>query len=168
MNLFGKPNGTEAVKAFLTGDSTGSWHVTIGNPLNPIAVIGNLTCTSSDFEFDGPLGYEDFPSKLKVTVNLKPGRYRDKGDIESMFNAGRGRIYLTPSGGLNTDKETIVDVYGKRYPQKGENKVKGRGASGARGGSATGGGTYDNEVTIQDAETKSKEFYQTMKDFANG
>lgn len=167
MNLFGKPNGTEAVKAFLTGDSTGAWHVTVGNPLNPIAVIGNLTCTSSDFEFDGPLGYEDFPSKLKVTVTLKPGRYRDKGDIESMFNAGRGRIYLTPQGQKSTDEETVVDVYGKRYPQKGENKAKNRGASGARGGSATGSGTYDDAVTISDAYSDN-DFTQKMKDFANG
>ena len=168
MNLFGKPNGTELVNAFLTGDPTGAWHLTVGNPLNPIAVIGNLTCVDSDFEFDGPLGYEDFPSKLKVTITLEPGRPRDKGDIESMFNAGRGRIYLTPSGGLNTDQETVVDVYGRQFPQKGDNKSKGRGANGARGGSATGGGTYDDKVIIQDAETKSKDFYRKMKDFANG
>jgi hypothetical protein len=168
MNLFGKPNGTQAARAFLTGDSTGAWHLTVGNPLNPIAVIGNLTCTSSDFEFEGPLGYEDFPSKLKVTVTLKPGRYRDKGDIESMFNAGRGRIYLTPKGDKNTDQETVVDIYGKKYAQKGDNKSKGRGASGARGGSATGGGTYDDEVTITDDSNKSTDFYKKMKDFANG
>jgi hypothetical protein len=168
MNLFGKPSGTEAAKAFLTGDSTGAWHLTVGNPLNPIAVIGNLTCTSSDFEFEGPLGYEDFPSKLKVTVTLKPGRYRDKGDIESMFNAGRGRIYLTPKGDKNTDQETVVDAYGKKYAQKGDNKSKGRGASGARGGSAIGGGTYDDEVTITDDSNKSTDFYKKMKDFANG
>lgn len=167
MNLFGKPSGTEAAKAFLTGDSTGAWHLTIGNPLNPIAVMGNLTCTSSDFEFDGPLGYEDFPSKLKVTVTLKPGRYRDKGDIESMFNAGRGRIYLTPKGKKNTDQETIVDAYGKKYAQKGDNKSKGRGASGARGGSTTGGGTYDDEVTITDSYNNN-DFTMKMKDFANG
>ena len=167
MNLFGKPSGTEAAKAFLTGDSTGAWHLTIGNPLNPIAVIGNLTCTSSDFEFEGPLGYEDFPSKLKVIVTLKPGRYRDKGDIESMFNAGRGRIYLTPKGEKNTDKETVVDVYGKKYAQKGDNKSKGRGASGARGGSATGGGTYDDAVTITDSYNDN-DFTRKMKDFANG
>jgi hypothetical protein len=129
--------------------------------------MGNLTCTSSDFEFDGPLGYEDFPSKLKVTVTLKPGRYRDKGDIESMFNAGRGRIYLTPKGEKNTDKETIVDAYGKKYAQKGDNKSKGRGASGARGGAATGGGTYDEEVTITDSYNNN-DFTRKMKDFANG
>jgi len=168
MNLFGKPSGTEAAKAFLTGDSTGAWHLTVGNPLNPIAVIGNLTCTSTDFEFDGPLGYEDFPSKLKVIITLKPGRYRDKGDIESMFNAGRGRIYLTPKGQKDPDKETIVDGYGKKYVQKGEGKSKGRGATGARGGAATGGGTYDDEVTITDSYDKNSDFYQTMKDFANG
>ena len=167
MNLFGKPSGTEAAKAFLTGDSTGAWHLTIGNPLNPIAVIGNLTCTSSDFEFEGPLGYEDFPSKLKVIVTLKPGRYRDKGDIESMFNAGRGRIYLTPKGEKNTDQETVVDAYGKKYAQKGDNKSKGRGASGARGGSATGGGTYDDAVTITDSYNDN-DFTRKMKDFANG
>lgn len=167
MNLFGKPSGTEAAKAFLTGDSTGAWHITVGNPLNPIAVIGNLTCTSTDFEFDGPLGYEDFPSKLKVIVTLKPGRYRDKGDIESMFNAGRGRIYLTPKGQKNTDQETVVDAYGKKYAQKGDNKSKGRGATGARGGAATGGGTYDDQVTITDSYNDN-DFTQKMKDFANG
>jgi len=168
MNLFGKPSGTEAARAFLTGDSTGAWHLTVGNPLNPIAVIGNLTCTDAEYTMDGPLGYEDFPSKLKVTISLKPGRYRDKGDIESMFNAGRGRIYLTPKEGINTDKETVVDAYGKKYAQKGDNKSKGRGATGARGGAATGGGTYDDEVTIVEDTEKSLDFYQKMKDFANG
>jgi len=167
MNLFGKPSGTEAAKAFLTGDSTGAWHITVGNPLNPIAVIGNLTCTNADFEYEGPLGYEDFPSKLKVTVTLKPGRYRDKGDIESMFNSGRGRIYLTPVGQKDADKETIVDAYGRKYAQKGENKSKGRGASGARGGSSTGSGTYDNDVTITDSYNDN-DFTRKMKDFANG
>lgn len=167
MNLFGKPNGTEAVKAFLTGDSTGAWHLTVGNPLNPIAVVGNLTCTDANFEYDGPLGYEDFPSKLKITISLEPGRFRDKGDIESMFNAGRGRIYLSPKGGTNTDQEVVVNAYGKKFTQKGDNKSKGRGASGARGGSTTGSGTYDNAVTITDSSSNN-DFTQKMKDFANG
>jgi hypothetical protein len=167
MNLFGKPSGTQAAAAFLTGASTGAWHLTIGNPLNPIAVIGNLTCTDADFEFEGPLGYEDFPSKLKITINLKPGRYRDKGDIESMFNAGRGRIYLTPKGVPDPNNETVVDAYGKKYIQKGDGKSTGKGASGARGGSATGSGTYDNEVTITDSFSNN-DFAQKMKDFANG
>lgn len=167
MNLFGKPNGTEAAKAFLTGDPTGAWHVTVGNPLNPIAVIGNLTCSTTDFAFEGPLGYEDFPSKLKVTITLVPGRYRDKGDIESMFNAGRGRIYLTPTGAKDPNAETIVDGYGQKIPQRGEGKATGRGAAGARGGTLTGGAQLQ-EIIVQDEGWKDNGFVQSMKDFANG
>jgi hypothetical protein len=64
------------------------------------------------FEFEGPLGYEDFPTKLKLTVTLRPGRPRDKADIESMFNAGKSRIYLQPEG---FDEVDTLDVnqYGK-------------------------------------------------------
>ena len=32
----------QGLKALLIGDPVGEWHVTIGNPLNPIAMIGNL------------------------------------------------------------------------------------------------------------------------------
>lgn len=167
MNLFGKPNGTEAAKAFLTGDPTGAWHVTIGNPLNPIAVIGNLTCSAADFAFEGPLGYEDFPSKLKVTITLVPGRYRDKGDIESMFNAGRGRIYLTPKGKKDPNQEVIVDAYGQKIPQRGEGKASGRFSSDARGGSLTGGSQIQ-ETIIQESGFEDDSFGQNMKDFANG
>ena len=54
MDLFGGPQGGQVAQAFLTGEATGHWHLTIGNPLNPIAVIGNLGCTKANFEFDGP------------------------------------------------------------------------------------------------------------------
>jgi hypothetical protein len=70
-------------------------------------------------------------------------------------------------GQKDADKETIVDAYGRKYAQKGENKSKGRGASGARGGSSTGSGTYDNDVTITDSYNDN-DFTRKMKDFANG
>ena len=98
MELFGSPQGTTVMNAFLTGDPTGQWHITVGNPLNPAMVIGNLGLQNAKFEFEGPLGYEDFPTKLKVTVTLKPGRPRDKTEIESMFNSGKSRMYLQPEG----------------------------------------------------------------------
>lgn len=113
MDLLGGPQGGEVAEAFLTGSPTGPWHLTVGNPLNPIAVIGNLVCTDTDFEFEGPLGYEDFPTKLTVTIKLKPGRPRDKADIESMFNAGRGRLYLSEDGVLDPSITYDVDAYGK-------------------------------------------------------
>lgn len=113
MDLLGGPQGAKVAAAFLTGDPTGPWHLTVGNPLNPIAVIGNLACTNAEFEFDGPLGYEDFPTKLAVTIKLKPARERDKADVESMFNAGRGRLYLSEDGVLDPNITYDVDAYGK-------------------------------------------------------
>ena len=122
MDLFGGPQGGQIAQAFLTGESTGQWHLTIGNPLNPIAVIGNLGCTNTTFEFDGPLGYEDFPSKLIVTVELQPNRPRDKADIESMFNAGKGRLYLPQVEVLNPGAQYNPSAYGNKDFGKGVSK----------------------------------------------
>lgn len=117
------PQGAQAVQALLSGEPTGKWHVTIGNPLNPIAMIGNLTLQDTKMKFTGPLGKDDFPSILEVTMTLKPGRPRDKSDIESMFNCGRGRLYQQPEGFadvLNTaGKEPArISGYGKGADSK--------------------------------------------------
>jgi hypothetical protein len=108
MDLFNSPQGGEIAAALLTGDPTGSWHVTIGNPLNPIAVIGNLICEKTEVQFTGPLGPLDFPENLEVSITLKPGRPRDKSEIESMFNAGKGRFYMTPAKGPDFNKEKVA------------------------------------------------------------
>ena len=114
MKLLGGPQGGQIAAALLTGEATGQWHLTIGNPLNPIAVIGNLAMQDADFELMGPLGYEDFPTKLKVTIKLQPGRPRGKDDIESMFNAGKGRLYVAEEGLIDVNKSYDVDAYGKQ------------------------------------------------------
>lgn len=92
--------------ALLTGLPVGEWHVTIGNPYRPIAMIGNLICSGFDFEMDGQLGVDDFPDLLKFTVNLKNGRPRDKGDLESIFTYGEGRSYYPPSGFIDVTNST--------------------------------------------------------------
>lgn len=104
MDLFNSPQGGMIANALLTGESTGNWHLTVGNPLNPMAVIGNLICTKTQIAFKGGLGVDDFPEILEVEISLKPGRPRDKGEIESMFNSGRGRFYLVPKGGSDINK----------------------------------------------------------------
>lgn len=114
MKLMNGPQGGQVVNALLTGDPTGQWHLTVGNPMNPIMMVGNLACTDSAVSFEGPLGFEDFPSKMKVEITLKPARMRDKGEIESMFNAGRGRIYLQPNGGRGLDDIVDVSAYGNK------------------------------------------------------
>lgn len=99
----------KGMKAILTGDPVGDWHLTIGNPLNPIALIGNLICKNIEVECNDELGVDDFPTEWKITVNLEHGMPRDKGAIESMFNRGAGRIYELPdnfekSGANNESK----------------------------------------------------------------
>jgi hypothetical protein len=78
----------------LSGYPTGEWHLVVGNPLNPIAMIGNLVCTNVDIRFNDELGPDDFPTEMIASFRLSPGRQRHRGDWESMFNRGNGRLYL--------------------------------------------------------------------------
>lgn len=115
LKMFNSPQGGQVVNSLLTGDPTGQWHLTLGNPLNPIAVIGNLACTDTKINFEGAMGVQDFPEKMIVEVSLKPARPRDKSEIESMFNAGRGRFYLQPKDGTeDINKTQNVSAYGNK------------------------------------------------------
>lgn len=114
MEMFNTPQGSQAVASLLTGDPTGNWHVTIGNPLNPIMVIGNLCMTDCEITFEGANTLQDFPEKLVAVIKLKPGRPRDKAEIESMFNAGRGRFYLQPDDVADINKTVNVSAYGNK------------------------------------------------------
>lgn len=78
----------------LSGYPTGEWHLVVGNPLNPIAMIGNLVCTNVKITFNDELGPDDFPTQMTAVFTLYPGRQRHRGDWESMFNRGNGRLYL--------------------------------------------------------------------------
>lgn len=108
---------TEGMRSVLLGVPVGNWHLTVGNPLNPIAVIGNLVCKDMQIEFGEELGPDDFPLELKCTVTLAHGMARDKAAIESMFNRGAGRIYQAPDyvrmmglDATSSDAETRVDA----------------------------------------------------------
>lgn len=112
MKLFNSPQGGQAAASLLTGDPTGQWHLTVGNPLNPMMMIGNLTCRETNVTFEGGLGVQDFPERMVVEITLKPGRGRDKLDIESMFNMGRGRFYLQPKDGVDVNDVYDETAYG--------------------------------------------------------
>ena len=100
------------MKALLTGEPVGEWHVTVGNPLNPIAMIGNLICTGVEIEFGDELGPDDFPTEIKMVVKLDHGMPRDRDAIQSIFNRGMGRIYDLPDNFEGTaDGQTKVDDY---------------------------------------------------------
>lgn len=109
----------EGMRALLTGTPVGNWHLTIGNPLNPIMVCGNLICKKMDVEFGEELGPDDFPLELKVTYTIEHAMARDKAAIQSMFNRGSGRIYKLPDYiKAVSDQETKVDKYtGRSYDE---------------------------------------------------
>ena len=96
-NLFGGNVGVagtaQAPIALLSGAPTGYWHVTVGNPLDPIAMMGNMAVTKTTVQFNDILGYDDFPTEVKFTVDLEHCTPRDNASIENMFNGAKGRFY---------------------------------------------------------------------------
>lgn len=99
----GVPGQTQAPVALLSGAPSGYWHVTIGNPLDPIAMMGNMAVTKTSIQFNDVLGYDDFPTEIKFTVELEHCMPRDNASIENMFNGAKGRFYaFTDANLLNT------------------------------------------------------------------
>jgi hypothetical protein len=93
-NALGRP-ALYAIHSFVSGADLGLWHVTIGNPRNPIAVIGNLIIDKTEMSFgDTPLGLDDFPTELKVSVTLKHCKPRDMVGIGHMFTKGETGLAL--------------------------------------------------------------------------
>jgi hypothetical protein len=98
LNTSGGKGFMQGIHSLLTGAPVGEWHVTIGNPMNPMMMVGNLICTNIKIELNDELGPDDFPTELKATITLEHAMPRDRAGIESMFNKGRGRIYSLPKG----------------------------------------------------------------------
>lgn len=113
-NQLGRPE-IYAFQTLLDGSNTGLWHVTIGNPLNPIASIGNLIIKDTQIQQLGPLGIDDFPTELKVTVTLAHARPRDSIAIERMYTKGVSAIYVPLTSykeEVNVFKEDVKEEVG--------------------------------------------------------
>lgn len=91
-NQLGRP-AMYAFNSLLTGEAVGPWHLTIGNPKNPILSIGNLIMENAEVQHLGPLGLDDFPTEIRVTVQLKHAKSRDSIDIQKMYTKGVSSIY---------------------------------------------------------------------------
>lgn len=91
----------------LTGGPSTPWHITVGNPLRPIFCSGDMLCSSVDVNFGPQLSFNDLPTYIEVTVNLKSARNLGLQEIFSKFNAGGIRTTdgLYTSG--NTDGATV-------------------------------------------------------------
>ena len=111
LDAVGRP-AIMAMDSLLSGNYVGEWHLTVGNPYNPIMTIGNLILKDTSIEFGDILGWDDFPTKIKVKVSLEQGMPRDRAGIESMFNSGLGRTYWQPSTILKGKTKQSANVAG--------------------------------------------------------
>ncbi len=116
LDKVGRP-AIPSMRSLLTGDSTGEHHITIGNPMNPIACIGDLIIKNTTITFGEMLGIDDFPTTLKVEIELQHNKPRDRGAIENMFNAGKGRLYLKPASLFKNTGNVPVKKSTKQEPQ---------------------------------------------------
>lgn len=101
-NQLGRP-AMYAMDSLISGDDMGCWHLTVGNPYNPIMSIGNLILTSSTVTHSGALGVDDFPSEIKVTCSLKPARSRDSTGIARYYTKGMSSLYIPTTRNKSTD-----------------------------------------------------------------
>lgn len=113
LDKIGRPS-IPVMNSLLTNNPIGEWHLTIGNPLNPIATIGNMILIDSALSVGDSLGYDDFPDEILIECSLRPAMPRDRSGIESMFNMGKGRTYWKPSDGALSRRKS--NNRGKNIP----------------------------------------------------
>jgi hypothetical protein len=90
-----------------TGLESGIWHVTIGNPTKPIIACGDLILDSAQIVLGQELGYNDAYTSFSCVVSLSSARPRGRDELERIFNAGRGRIYVYKHPDNNPDNFLI-------------------------------------------------------------
>ncbi len=117
LNKLGRPDKW-AYSSLLSDAPVGMWHVTIGNPRNPILSVGNLILTNCEIKHSGPLGIDDFPTQLRVTCELESAMPRDITKIEQMYLMGDSRIY-TP---MSITGQKVYEN-SKRYKSSGNGKT---------------------------------------------
>ena len=96
------------IRSALSDRPVGEWHLVVGNPLNPIMVMGDLICRGCTMLFDEEFGPDDFPTGVTFTIKLSQGKPRDKISIERMFNLGESQL----SGSLLRAPSSAEDTFG--------------------------------------------------------
>jgi len=144
-----------SVKSALSDRPVGEWHMVVGNPLNPIFVMGDLICTRTTAKFNEEIGPDDFPTGITFEVTLQQAKPRDKTAIERMLNNGLGSLTTTrlnpPSSASDTFGTENNDLYkkimeGANMPVKSESEDTALDRYKQRVGRAYGIGADSSEV----------------------
>jgi hypothetical protein len=123
---------------------TGNWHITIGNPMNPIMQMGDIVVTGATCTFNDELGPNDFPTEVKFVVGIKRTKPKDSADIRRAFDLGRTDYVDVRSGGT-------VDQFNTYGVQSTDQTAR-------AAGSAAGDGTNSN-INLVRAEAWIKNRY---------
>jgi hypothetical protein len=92
-----------SVRSALSDRPVGEWHIVVGNPVNPIFVMGDLVCSAVTMTWDQEMGPDDFPTGVTFSVDLNQGKPRDKTAIERMLNLGQSKLTTGAIRGSSTD-----------------------------------------------------------------
>lgn len=166
-NKLGRP-ALYAFDSLLTGAKVGLWHVTIGNPKNPIATFGNLIMTNAKITHSGPLGFDDFPTDLHVSVTLKHAMSRDATEISKMYTKGQNGIYFSLCSPFNTiefnDGEKARSNISLETPPATPSEVQVNDATKPQGESKPKQKNADNEKKDDDKDLMNDEINNSEKD----
>jgi len=106
----------------MTGEPTTPWHVTIGNPLNPIISVGNIVLNNNKITLGNDIGFNDMPTKVSASFGISLGRPLGVQELVEILNIKYTRSYnnstsLTPltSRTLDTTR-TGLSNGGNRIP----------------------------------------------------
>lgn len=104
-----------STRSALSDRPVGEWHLVVGNPLNPIMVMGDLVCKSCTMTFDTEMGPDDFPTGVTFAVSLAQGKPRDKTSIERMFNLGLTKMMRSKIKNPSSTEDTFGEVNNKDW-----------------------------------------------------
>ena len=160
-------------RAFVADVPTGNWHLTIGNPMNPIMRIGDIVVHDCQLDFGTELGPDDFPIDMKFTITVGPTRPRDSADIRRTFNLGR-IDYIETFGGQTFDQANTYGVESAGLRNRDQTTTQGQGqAGGASDARVASAKTWLNarygEGMVNEEFLKDVYFYNpTEKDASGG
>jgi len=91
----------------LSGMPSTPWHITIGNPMRPVFVSGDMLATDVKLTLGPTLAFNDLPSSIKIVFSLSPARNLGLQELFAKFNAGylRTVTYKGLKPTLYTDKK---------------------------------------------------------------
>ena len=78
----------------LTGNPSGPWHISIGNPMRPIFSSGDMLAGDITLTLGPTLAYNDLPSSIKASFTMTPARPLGLQEIFARFNSGHLRAVV--------------------------------------------------------------------------